>query len=659
MNDKPIRVLLIEDSPTASRLIKKMLNEARYSRFDLECADRLSEGLKRLDAGGIEVVLLDLFLPDSSGLDTFATTHAHAPNIPIIVLTSADDETLANRAMRDGAQDYLVKGRVDSNLLARAIRYAIERKQVEEELLRRSEEKYHALFEESKDGVFIATPEGKFLDINPAGIELFAYPSKEELLQIDIGRDLFLNPDDWRTYQETIARQGFVKDYELAVKRKDGLEVAITLTCNVVRDSKGTIVAYRGIMRDITEQKRLQQQFFQAQKMESIGTLAGGVAHDFNNLLGGILGYASFMKTKMEGDHPFYRYIDTIEKSATRAAQLTAQLLGFARDGRHDTKPIDLNDTVAETLNLLGRTLDKSIEIETDLFDPLPTTEADAGQVQQALMNLCINARDAMADGGVLRIETRLETITEDYAETHPESSEGSFVVLSVADTGSGMDKKTREKIFEPFFTTKEEGKGTGLGLAMVYGVIKNHGGFVRVQSEPGVGSKFKIYLPASGLSKEKERSTPEMPRGGSELLLVVDDEEAIRALTKEMLETFGYKVMLAENGQEAVRLFEKHRDEIDLVILDMVMPKMGGRETFFRLKEISADVTALLSTGYSQSGKAQEILDGGFMGFLQKPYKLADLLSTVRNTLDGAMERSQRPVFGEAGIVSANARKR
>ncbi|MBI5118816.1 PAS domain S-box protein [Candidatus Poribacteria bacterium] len=509
-----------------------------------------------------------------------------------------------------------------------------ERKRAEE-LLRQSEGKYRTLFEESKDVVYITTPDGRFVDINPAGIELFGYSSKEEILRIDIAQDLYAHPDDRRTYQETIARQGYVKDYEILFKRKDGQPVTVMLTANALRDGTGAIVAYRGIMRDVTDRKQLEEQFFQAQKMESIGTLAGGIAHDFNNLLGGILGYASFMKTKIEESHPFYKYVDTIERSGMRAAELTSQLLAFARGGKYHSRPVDLNAIVAETLGIIGRTFDKSIEIETQLCSPLPTVEADAGQIQQLLMNLCVNARDAMSCGGKLFIETNVEMLTEDYVKTRMDAKTGPYVTVSITDTGVGIRKEHMKRIFEPFFTTKEKGKGTGLGLSMVYGVVKNHGGFVRVYSEPGIGTTFKVYLPASGKPEMKELLTAEAPRGGNELILVVDDEEPIRALTKDIFESYGYQVLLAEDGGEATEVYEKRKDEISLVILDMVMPRMGGRETFLKLKELNPTVKALLSTGYSQNGKAQEILNSGVLGFIQKPYHVNELLSKVRGVLD------------------------
>jgi CheY-like chemotaxis protein len=344
------------------------------------------------------------------------------------------------------------------------------------------------------------------------------------------------------------------------------------------------------------------------------------------------------MKTKMDEDHAFYKYVDTMESGAMRAAELTSQLLAFARGGKYETRPVNLNRIVDETLKLVDRTFDKSIEIATDLFSDLPTVEADAGQMQQALMNLCVNAGDAMPTGGLMVIRTAVERGAGVYAEKQPDVDARDYVVISVSDNGIGMDTETSERIFEPFFTTKEEGKGTGLGLSMVYGVIKNHGGFVNVYSEPGHGATFRVYLPAS--DQPEALKTPEAvaPHGKNELVLVVDDEEPIRELAREILESYGYRVMLATDGADGVEKYRAGSGEISLVLLDMVMPRLGGQEAFLRMKEINPDVRTLLSTGYSQDGRAREILESGAIGFVQKPYRVAALLSAVRNALDTAM---------------------
>lgn len=503
-----------------------------------------------------------------------------------------------------------------------------------EELLRKSEQKYRTLFEESKDAIFISTPEGRILDINLSGVQLFGYSSKEEFLHIGVA-DTYLNIEDRDKYRAAMARQGFVKDMELIPKTKSGEELNVLVTANAVRDEAGHIVAYRGIMRDITEQKHLEQQFFQAQKMESIGTLAGGIAHDFNNLLGGILGYASFMKSKMEPDHPFYQYVDIMERSSMRAAELTSQLLGFARGGKYDVKSVNVNNIIGETVKLVERTFDKSVEIETRLTESLPTVMADSGQLQQMLMNLFVNAADAMPAGGKLAIETSSQTLTDEYVKTHVGARAGAYACISVMDTGIGMDKETQKRIFEPFFTTKQEGKGTGLGLSMVYGVAKSHGGYITVYSEPACGTTFRVYLPISGEREEAESLKTEAPHGRNELILVVDDEEPIRSFTETVLANNGYRVLLAEDGAQAIDVYKNHDDAIGMVILDMIMPKMGGQQTFLQLLAQDPQVKALLSSGYSQTGKAQEILDSGVLGFIQKPYQAHTLLSKVRDVLD------------------------
>jgi PAS domain S-box-containing protein len=509
-----------------------------------------------------------------------------------------------------------------------------DRKKAEERIVR-SEERYRMLFEESKDGVFISTPEGIFLDINQAGVEMYGYSSKDELLNVDIARDLYVDPEQREAIKKELAEKGYVKDYELHYKRKDGRIITVLETVTAVRDENNSIVTYRGIQRDVTEQKQIQQQLLQAQKMESIGTLAGGIAHDFNNLLGGVLGYASLIKNEFPEDHRGFGYANTIEKSATRAAELTAQLLGFARGGKYEVRPLNLNIIADETLGIIERTLDKSIQIETNLSPQLPTVEGDAGQLQQVLLNLCLNAADAMHGGGKLTIETGIEALTEEYAKARMDLRSGSCVCLSVTDTGIGIDQETQKRIFEPFFTTKEEGKGTGLGLAMVYGVIKNHGGYVSVYSEPDLGTTFKIYFPISGQREEPLSPQQEAPRGQNELILVVDDEEHIRSFAQEVLEANGYRVLLAADGAEALALQKQHDGDIGLVMLDLVMPRMGGHEAFLRMKARNPELKALLSTGYGQKGKAQEILDDGVLGFLQKPYQPNALLSKIRSVLD------------------------
>ncbi len=503
--------------------------------------------------------------------------------------------------------------------------------------LHESEERYRKLFEESKDAVYISTPEGRLLDINPAGVEMFGYGSKDEMLQVDIARDLYVEPTTRESFLRMIEERGSVRDLELRLRRRDGQEIIVLETATCVRDASGNVVAYRGILRDVTTQRKLEDEIRQAQKMESIGFLAGGIAHDFNNLLGGILGYASYLKTKVTEDYPFYRQLDTIERTALRAADLTTKLLAFARGGRYDVKPVNVNTIVKETVGILERSIDKTIVIQTVLDEHLPTVEGDPGQLQQVLMNLCVNARDAIPASGTIVIETTQVMLNEEFVKTHVEAQAGQHVIVAVSDTGVGMDKATVQRIFDPFFTTKEKGKGTGLGLSMVYGIVKAHGGFIRVYSELGHGSTFRVYLPASakvvvhqGLEVEEQEL-----KDGTETILVVDDEEYVRTLVCDILQGAGYHVLTASDGQEALEVYARQKDHIDAVILDMVMPRLGGKETYEKLREITPNVRVLLSSGYSENGTAREILNRGALGFLQKPYRSRELLRKLRHVLD------------------------
>ncbi len=505
-----------------------------------------------------------------------------------------------------------------------------------EEIVRKSEEKYRTLFEEVQDVVFTCDINGRFIDINPAGAELLGYNSKDELLTIDMANDLFFNSSDYDMFHDKIFQQGYIRDYELNLKKKDGQEVNVIVTANVMHDKYGEITAYRGIMRDVTEQRALQKQLIQAQKMESIGTLAGGVAHDFNNIMCAILGYASIMKMDMKKDNQFFKYLDTIESSASRAAKLTDQLLAFARAGKYDVRIININNIVSDTVNLLKETFDRSIEIEADLYPQLPSIEGDANQIQQIILNICVNARDAMPNGGQLTIATGVKQITRHYVKTHLGAMEGDYVTLSVKDTGAGIDKSIIQRIFDPFFTTKGAGKGTGLGLSVVYGVVKNHGGYVDARSDVNKGTTFEIFLPMCESSKiEEQKREVEVPKGGNELILIVDDEKPICNIGKEILERYGYKTLVAYNGEEAIELYKSNREKIKLTIIDMIMPKLGGLETFLKLKEINSYVKALLSTGYSQTERVQEILNSGVKGFIKKPYNANELLLKVRGVLD------------------------
>ena len=387
-------------------------------------------------------------------------------------------------------------------------------------------------------------------------------------------------------------------------------------------------------LMDISERKRLESQFFNAQKMEAIGTLAGGIAHDFNNLLMAIEGLASLILQDTGADHPHYATLTKIEKQVKNGAKLTAQLLGYARRERSESTLIDLNQVVRETAEAFGRTR-KQIAISLDLDDALRPVDANPGQIEQVLLNLCVNAADAMPDGGRLsfRSTNANREVMQDPAYI-PKRSE--YVQLDIQDTGIGMDEATRKRIFEPFFTTKEMGRGTGLGLASVFGIVKSLGGFIEVDSEIELGTTFRLYLPASNriLAADPHPVGEEPVMGSSRTVLLVDDEEVVLDVGVRMLQHFGYAVLPAANGHEALQIYTESKEKIDLVILDMVMPDMGGRVVYDRLKQCNPEVKVLLSSGYSLSGEASEIMKSGCNGFIQKPFNIKELTAQIDQIL-------------------------
>ena len=510
------------------------------------------------------------------------------------------------------------------------------RKQAEESLHLQAEITANML-----EGVFLVRAnDGVIVYTNPKFVEMFGYGSDEM-----IGQHVsIVNAPTERSPEETtkelmehMNKHGRWQG-ELKSLRKDGTPFWCYVSISMFDHSKhGSVLV--AVHTDITERKqaeeerkKLEAQLLQAQKMEAMGTLAGGIAHDFNNLLMGILGNASVMLAKMESANPDYEKLRTIEKLVRSGSNLTSQLLGYARKGRYVVKPINLNQLVEESTETFGRTR-KEISIHQDLAEDLFAVEAEEGQIEQVLFNLYVNAADAMPSGGNLILKTRNSAHEEMKGKVYQPKT-GSYVVLEVTDTGVGMDKKTVNRIFDPFFTTKEMGRGTGLGLASAYGIIKGHGGYIEADSEEGKGTTFTVYLPATEKRVEKTVTAREQIVRGSETILLVDDEELIRDVGGLMLPEIGYKVLLARSGEEAIKIYKEKGEEIDLVILDMVMPGMGGGETYDGLKEVDPEIKVLLASGYSIDGKAQEILDRGCNGFIQKPFDMAELSKAISAAL-------------------------
>jgi CheY-like chemotaxis protein len=377
----------------------------------------------------------------------------------------------------------------------------------------------------------------------------------------------------------------------------------------------------------------MEAELIQAQKMEAIGTLAGGIAHDFNNLLMGVLGYTSLMLLESDHESASHERLKSIEHLVESGADLTKQLLGFARGGKYEVKPTDINDLVRRTSEIFGRTK-KEITIHRNYQRNLYTADVDRGQIEQVLLNLFVNAWQAMPEGGDLYLETSNTTLEETYASLHSVQS-GNFVKISVTDNGTGMDQATQRRIFEPFFTTKGMGLGTGLGLASAYGIIKNHGGIINVYSELGKGTTFTLYLPSSTREIFEEKMIPCDAKKSTGTVLIVDDQDMILTVARDMLKALGYEVYTAQGGREALGIYSEKKENIDVVILDMIMPSMSGGETFDKLRAINPHVKVVLSSGYSINGQASEIMQRGCNGFIQKPFNIKELSQKIREVLD------------------------
>ncbi|HVR86661.1 MAG TPA: response regulator [Planctomycetota bacterium] len=766
------RILVVEDTPEDALLLQTLIEGSKAGRFQTESVGRLSTALTRLAAGGIDAVVLDLTLPDSSGLETFEKMQKQFPTVPILVLTASANESMADLAIRHGAQDYLLKDRVDSALVVRAVRYAIERKRAEN-ALRKSEERFEVMARVTNDAVwdldiptnrmwwnvgvrsFLGYPAdtvgsdfnwwqdhihpedkervisavreviegggrfwldeyrflcsdgsyacvfdrghvlhdeqgkplrmiGAMMDItdrkraeealretnetlrtliqasplgiavldasekvriwNPAAERITGWRASDVLGQLIPGMSGGGRPDEFPALAQRALHGEAVTGAEIPGRRKGEIPIELSVSMAPLRDALGSISGAMAVLADISERKsaeiqkgQLEEQLRQSQKMEAVGRLAGGVAHDFNNLLTAISGYAELLQGRFEPGNDIRGYVDEILKSSGRATQLTRQLLAFSRRQVLQPKVLDLNSVVQNMDGLLRRLIGEHIELTASLDTRLASVRADQGQIEQVIMNLSVNARDAMPNGGRLIIETRNVDLDAGYNDRHGRLRTGPHVLLAVTDSGHGMDSETQSHLFEPFFTTKEQDKGTGLGLATVYGIVKQTGGDIWVYSEPGKGSVFKIYFPRideapQRASKDEARSRA---RRGTETVLLAEDSDVVRRLLRELLISNGYTLLEARHGLEALEIARTFEGRIDLLVTDMVMPQMSGRELAAQLGPERPEMKILFMSGYTEDAIARHgVLDPG-TAFLEKPFTPDSLAKKVRELLD------------------------
>ncbi len=762
MERKQIRVLLIEDNPGDVRLIKEMLREADPVHFKLESADQLSEGLKLIAKGGFDLLLLDLGLADSQGIETLKKAQAKTSGIPIIVLTGLADEMVGINAVQEGAQDYLMKGQIDGVLLVRTIRYAIERKRAEEtlrrektftetalnilrdvffvldlegrllrwnktlneitgysdteissmkatdffpeedvqpiqqaielvmtkgsarveanvltkdggkipfefsgtqfkdsegrtigvsgigrdmterkrveEVLKESEKKYKNLVDNALVGVFKTNLKGDILYTNDALVKMLEFESSKEFMA-EGALKRYKNPKDREVLFGILKERGRVEKFDTEILTKGGKIKNVFMSATLEAD------VLSGILMDITELKQteqemasLQEQLQQSQKMEAIGQLAGGIAHDFNNLLTVIKGYSQLSLLGFKEGDPLRGNLEEIKNAADKAADLTHRLLAFSRRQILDRKVLDFNIVLRNLEKMLRRVIGEDIELVMHLPKDLGRVKTDPGQIEQVIMNLAVNAKDAMPDGGKLTIETANLDLDEEYTRNHIAVTPGRYVMLAVSDTGVGMTAEIKEKAFEPFFTTKKKGEGTGLGLSTVYGIVKQSEGNIWVYSEPGKGTTLKIYLPRVDEPLDEIRKEGVVKEGllrGSETILVVEDEEVVLKLAVRILQEQGYRVLEAAQGMDAFLIAEEHQGAIHLLVTDVVMPKMSGRELAERLASLRPGTKVLYMSGYTDNTIAHHgILDKG-VNYIQKPFTVDGLAKKVREVLD------------------------
>jgi len=534
-----------------------------------------------------------------------------------------------NEKIRFGERDREILKFVSQQLAT-----AIEHKRYEE-ALRQSEARYRSLILSAVFGIYRCTLNGRFLDVNPALISMLGYGSVEDLLKLDARRDVYVNPGEIDRLTEEYQRAGSLNGVEVQWRHKNGDTITVRLSGRAATAAEEGQEVLELIAEDITERRQLEEQFRQAQKMEAVGRLAGGVAHDFNNLLMVINGYTEVLLEELEEGSDRHQKVQSIQQAADRAATLTRQLLAFSRKQLLELKVVDVNTVIGDMERLLRPLIGENIELLTRLSSDAGRTRADAGQLEQVIMNLVVNAKDSMPEGGKITIQSSNVTVRPNVGE-HRFIQPGRYSVIAVTDTGHGMDKETQSRIFEPFFTTKEKGKGTGLGLSTVYGIVKQSNGYVFAESQVNAGTTFFVYLPRveDTLEEVGPVVAPETEKGGCETVLLVEDEESVRELVRVTLISRGYKVLEADNGESGLRMAEECKESIDILVTDVVMPGIGGRELAKKLLALRPGVSVLFLSGYTEDAIATQGALGQGMAFLQKPFTLQNLAKKVREVL-------------------------
>lgn len=630
-----LRVLVIEDDEDDFFIARNLLSKARSISCELEWVQSYDQGLEELVSESYDVCLVDYRLGARNGLDLIREATEREVATPMILLTGQGDLQVDLSAMAMGAADYLVKGQIDAQLLERAIRYARERRRAEERIRDQA-----ALLDKARDAISAFDLDGRVIYWNKSAERLTGLSAEEAEGQV---ADALLYPEGYTPLKEAWQAVMTTGEWtgELKMSPRNGDELTVESRWTLVRDRAGEPRSVLAINTDVTERKKLESQFLRSQRMESIGRLVGGIAHDLGNLLVPILLGVRVLSQRYKDDAKTARTLEMIQKSAQRGSDMVKQVLAFARGVEGERVPVDLAQVIGEVDRITEETFPSTIRVEIDVEEKLWQVKGDATQLQQVVMNLCVNARDAMPDGGRLRIEANNFFIDENLSRMNLEAKPGPHLKVTVSDTGTGIPQDVLDKVFEPFFTTKTEGQGTGLGLSTVYSIVKSHGGFVGVYSEPGEGTSFTVYLPASEkLESIEVRGYSDLPRGKGELILVVDDEPNILETTREALEEVNYRVITAANGLEAMAQYQAHSNELAAVITDLMMPEMDGITAIRKLKQRRPNLPIIAASGLTGT-KATESVEAGAEMCLSKPFTAEKLVGTLHDVLNGKTQES------------------
>ncbi|MBT3785384.1 response regulator [bacterium] len=625
-----MNLLVVEDNPGDLVLLREMLRVGERQNvlpsIEIKATARLQEALTHLKSSKPDLILLDLNLPDSNGMKTFKSLQEQSKEIPVIVLTGFTEHELGIEAIRSGAQDYLIKGQIEEGGLWRTVLYSLERDQLRRDLREQKQEverqkgalqEHHdrifAILSSNADGILIVDREEKIRYLNPAA-EILLRKSREKVIGEKVWFPLITN---------TLT--------EAKIDAADSLEITLeVLVQELVWEQQP---AYIASLRDITQRKILEERLRNTQKMQAIGRMAGGVAHEFNNLLAIIGGFNQLLSERGLDSNDASSWMGKIAKAVKRGATLTKYLLGFTRQGKYESRPLNLNDCVGTTLELIRHSFSAHTKIVKDLGPDLPDIVADRAQIENVIMNLLMNSEDAISDGGSIHIETKRVDLDSKEVEHHPwYFAPGSYCKFTVRDSGPGIESKVIDHIFEPFFTTKGPGRGTGLGLANVFGIVKNHDGHIVCKTNPNQGTSMEVYFPIPREVTPESLSAPSpLPLSCENAqVLVVDDEDDLLYVLESNLRDFGLEPISTNSGYDAIEIYRKHLGKIQAVFLDLKMPGIGGLEVFYKLREIHQDVRVILLTGYHKDRYVDRLLSEGAIGFLLKPFSKSEVRESL-----------------------------